>query len=120
MRSAIQYALKHKRRSVTIVHKGNIMKFTEGAFKDWSYAVATREFRALFDELSSGRTRMTPGTLAIIASRVFGLGPAALVGIGAVALVVVSPTFGGTASSKYLTSTVTTGTAASSPARLIH
>jgi isocitrate dehydrogenase len=45
MRSAIQYALKHKRRSVTIVHKGNIMKFTEGAFKDWGYAVATREFR---------------------------------------------------------------------------
>jgi len=45
VRAAIQYALKHKRRSVTIVHKGNIMKFTEGAFKDWGYAVATREFR---------------------------------------------------------------------------
>jgi isocitrate dehydrogenase len=45
VRAAIEYALKHKRRSVTIVHKGNIMKFTEGAFKDWGYAVATREFR---------------------------------------------------------------------------
>ena len=46
VRAAIKFALKHKRRSVTIVHKGNIMKFTEGAFKDWGYAVATREFRA--------------------------------------------------------------------------
>src|SRR5204863_4894786 len=46
VKSAIRYALKHKRRSVTIVHKGNIMKFTEGAFKDWGYGVATREFRA--------------------------------------------------------------------------
>jgi isocitrate dehydrogenase len=46
VRAAIRYALKHKRRSVTFVHKGNIMKFTEGAFKDWGYAVATREFRA--------------------------------------------------------------------------
>jgi hypothetical protein len=47
-----------------------------------SISTATREFRALFDELSSGRTRQTPGTLAIIAQRVLGLGPAAL---GAVA-----------------------------------
>ena len=46
VRAAIRYALKHKRRSVNIVHKGNIMKFTEGAFKDWGYGVATREFRA--------------------------------------------------------------------------
>ncbi|MCE9620429.1 MAG: NADP-dependent isocitrate dehydrogenase [Planctomycetes bacterium] len=45
VRSAIKYALKHKRKSVTIVHKGNIMKFTEGAFKDWAYALAAREFR---------------------------------------------------------------------------
>ncbi|MEA5556254.1 isocitrate dehydrogenase (NADP(+)) [Nodularia spumigena] len=43
--SAIAYALKEKRRSVTIVHKGNIMKFTEGAFKDWAYKVATTFFR---------------------------------------------------------------------------
>jgi isocitrate dehydrogenase len=45
IRAAIQYALKHRRRSVTIVHKGNIMKFTEGAFKDWGYNLATSEFR---------------------------------------------------------------------------
>ena len=46
IRSAIEYALKEKRRSVTLVHKGNIMKFTEGAFKDWGYALATSSFRA--------------------------------------------------------------------------
>lgn len=45
VRSAIKYALKNNRESVTIVHKGNIMKFTEGAFKDWSYQVALEEFR---------------------------------------------------------------------------
>jgi isocitrate dehydrogenase len=43
--SAIAYALKEKRRSVTLVHKGNIMKFTEGAFRDWGYQVATSHFR---------------------------------------------------------------------------
>ncbi len=43
--SAIRYALKEKRKSVTIVHKGNIMKFTEGAFKDWGYKVAVEYFR---------------------------------------------------------------------------
>ena len=44
--SAIAYALKEKRKSVTIVHKGNIMKFTEGAFKDWGYKIAVQFFRA--------------------------------------------------------------------------
>jgi isocitrate dehydrogenase len=44
VRAAIQYAIKHKRKSVTLVHKGNIMKFTEGAFRDWGYALARREF----------------------------------------------------------------------------
>ncbi len=44
--SAIGYALKHKRKSVTLVHKGNIMKFTEGAFREWGYKVATSFFRA--------------------------------------------------------------------------
>ena len=43
-RSAIEYALANKRKSVTIVHKGNILKFTEGAFRGWSYALAEREF----------------------------------------------------------------------------
>jgi len=45
-RKAIQYAIDNDRRSVTIVHKGNIMKFTEGGFRDWSYAIAQREFGA--------------------------------------------------------------------------
>jgi isocitrate dehydrogenase len=44
VRRAIQYALENKRRSVTIVHKGNIMKFTEGAFRDWGYELAREEF----------------------------------------------------------------------------
>jgi isocitrate dehydrogenase len=44
-RAAIEYALRHKRRSLTFVHKGNIMKFTEGAFRDWGYAVTVREYR---------------------------------------------------------------------------
>ncbi len=44
VRSAIQYAIDNKRKSLTIVHKGNIMKFTEGAFRNWSYALAEREF----------------------------------------------------------------------------
>ena len=44
-RAAIEYALRHARRSVTFVHKGNIMKFTEGAFREWGYALATREYR---------------------------------------------------------------------------
>jgi isocitrate dehydrogenase len=44
VRAAIQYALDHKRRSVTLVHKGNIQKFTEGAFQKWGYEVAAQEF----------------------------------------------------------------------------
>ncbi|MCY0896818.1 MAG: NADP-dependent isocitrate dehydrogenase [Alicyclobacillaceae bacterium] len=44
VRAAIEYALQHHRKSVTLVHKGNIMKFTEGAFKSWGYELAEREF----------------------------------------------------------------------------
>ena len=44
VRRAIQYALENNRRSVTIVHKGNIMKYTEGAFRDWGYELAREEF----------------------------------------------------------------------------
>jgi isocitrate dehydrogenase len=44
VRRAVQYALDHQLPSVTIVHKGNIQKFTEGAFRDWAYALAEREF----------------------------------------------------------------------------
>ena len=46
VRSAINYAIAQKRKSVTLVHKGNIMKFTEGAFRDWGYKVAREEFGA--------------------------------------------------------------------------
>jgi isocitrate dehydrogenase len=45
VRAAIRWALENKRKNVNIVHKGNIMKFTEGAFKDWGYHLAKREFR---------------------------------------------------------------------------
>jgi isocitrate dehydrogenase len=47
VRSAIEYAIANKSKSVTIVHKGNIMKFTEGAFRDWGYELAKREFGAV-------------------------------------------------------------------------
>ncbi|MFN7098379.1 MAG: NADP-dependent isocitrate dehydrogenase, partial [Gammaproteobacteria bacterium] len=54
--AAIQYAIDNDRRSVTLVHKGNIMKFTEGAFKDWGYQVAKEKFGA---ELLDGGPWMT-------------------------------------------------------------
>ena len=44
IRAALDYAILHKRKSVTLVHKGNIMKFTEGAFRDWGYALVKREY----------------------------------------------------------------------------
>src|SRR3954451_458351 len=44
IRAALDYAIRHKRKSVTLVHKGNIMKFTEGAFRDWGYAVTKNEY----------------------------------------------------------------------------
>ena len=46
VRKAIQYAIDHHKPSVTVVHKGNIMKYTEGAFRDWAYALAQKEFGA--------------------------------------------------------------------------
>jgi isocitrate dehydrogenase len=46
VRRAIQYALEHRRKNVTLVHKGNIQKFTEGAFRDWGYELAREEFRS--------------------------------------------------------------------------
>jgi isocitrate dehydrogenase len=52
VRAAIQYAIDNDRRSVTLVHKGNIMKFTEGGFRDWGYEVAKKEFGAV--ELDGG------------------------------------------------------------------
>ncbi|MCO7515188.1 NADP-dependent isocitrate dehydrogenase [Pseudomonas guariconensis] len=56
VRKALQYAVDNDRESVTLVHKGNIMKFTEGAFKDWGYEVARDEFKA---ELLDGGPWMT-------------------------------------------------------------
>jgi isocitrate dehydrogenase len=44
VRAALDYAIRHKRKSVNIVHKGNIMKFTEGAFRDWAYALVKHEY----------------------------------------------------------------------------
>ncbi|HJY35556.1 MAG TPA: isocitrate dehydrogenase (NADP(+)) [Vicinamibacterales bacterium] len=57
VRMAIKYAIEHKRKTVTIMHKGNIMKFTEGAFRDWGYEVAKAEFRDRIvteDEVAAG------------------------------------------------------------------
>ena len=54
---AVAFAVEHKRKSVTLVHKGNIMKFTEGAFRDWGYEVAKAEFRdhvVTEDEVTAG------------------------------------------------------------------
>ena len=57
VRAAIEYAITNKRKSVTLVHKGNIMKFTEGAFKNWGYELAKAEYGdkvVCFDELQDG------------------------------------------------------------------
>ena len=59
VRKAIQYAIDNGRRSVTLVHKGNIMKFTEGAFKSWGYELAAREFGATL--LEGGPWMKLPG-----------------------------------------------------------
>ncbi len=63
IRSAIGYALADKRESVTLVHKGNIMKFTEGGFRDWGYQLAKEEFGAT--ELDGGPWCRLPGGLVI-------------------------------------------------------
>jgi len=60
VRMALQYAIANNRKTVTIVHKGNIMKFTEGAFRDWGYEVAKAEFRDKIvteDEVGQGASR---------------------------------------------------------------
>jgi isocitrate dehydrogenase len=63
IRAAIEYALMQKYQSVTLVHKGNIMKFTEGAFRDWGYAVAREEYGAT--DLDGGPWCKLPGGLVI-------------------------------------------------------
>jgi isocitrate dehydrogenase len=62
-RAALEYAVRNKRKSVTLVHKGNIMKYTEGAFRDWGYDLAKREFGAV--ELDGGPWCKTPQGLVI-------------------------------------------------------
>ena len=63
VRAAIKYALEHKRKSVTLVHKGNIMKYTEGAFRDWGYALARRELGGV--EIDSGPWMKLPNGIII-------------------------------------------------------
>ena len=63
IRAAIAYAIEQKRKSVTLVHKGNIMKFTEGAFRDWGYELAKREFGAA--EIDGGPWCKLPNGIVI-------------------------------------------------------
>jgi isocitrate dehydrogenase len=63
IRSAIDYALTHKYESLTLVHKGNIMKFTEGGFRDWGYALAREEYGAV--EVDGGPWCRLPGGLVV-------------------------------------------------------
>jgi len=73
VRRAIQYALTHDRKSVTLVHKGNIMKFTEGAFRDWGYEVAKEQFREgilLESEWADQGATKLPGGKIILKDRI--------------------------------------------------
>jgi isocitrate dehydrogenase len=73
VRKAIQFAIDKKRTSVTLVHKGNIMKFTEGAFRDWGYEVALKEFRNFVvteDEVAKKFNNVAPAGKIIIKDRI--------------------------------------------------
>jgi isocitrate dehydrogenase len=63
VRAAIKYAIANKRKSVTIVHKGNIMKYTEGGFRDWAYALAKNEFGGV--EIDGGPWLKLPNGIVI-------------------------------------------------------
>jgi isocitrate dehydrogenase len=64
-RSAVEYAIANRRKSVTIVHKGNILKYTEGSFRSWSYALAEREFQdQVYTWLQWERTKASSGEKA--------------------------------------------------------
>jgi isocitrate dehydrogenase len=70
---AIQYALTHGRKSVTLVHKGNIMKFTEGAFRDWGYEVAKEKFIdhiLLENEMEEEGIKKVPSGKIVIKDRI--------------------------------------------------
>jgi isocitrate dehydrogenase len=73
VRKAIEYAIQYKLPSVTLVHKGNIMKFTEGAFKDWGYQVAKAEFAAATiteDEVYASHGGKAPAGRIVIKDRI--------------------------------------------------
>ncbi len=73
VRKAIQYAIDRKRRSVTLVHKGNIMKYTEGAFRDWGYKLAIKEFRSKIvteDEVWAKHNGKAPTNKIVIQDRI--------------------------------------------------
>ena len=73
VKKAIEYARDNKRKSVTLVHKGNIMKFTEGAFKEWGYNVAKTEFRDLIvteDELWAQHKGNLPDGKILVKDRI--------------------------------------------------
>jgi len=73
VRMAVQYALTHNRKSVTLVHKGNIMKFTEGAFRDWGYEVVREEFKdhiLLESEMEKEGIRKVPSGKIVIKDRI--------------------------------------------------
>ena len=63
IRAAIQYAMRYNRKSVTLVHKGNLMKFTEGAFRDWGYQLAKEEFGGV--EIDGGPWLKLPNGIVI-------------------------------------------------------
>ncbi|MEM3350564.1 MAG: NADP-dependent isocitrate dehydrogenase [Saccharolobus sp.] len=72
-RMAIKYAIEHKRKKVTIMHKGNVMKYTEGAFREWAYEVAINEFRdniVTEEEISKNYNGVPPSGKVIINDRI--------------------------------------------------
>ncbi len=79
MKSAVDYAIRNKRKSVTIVHKGNIMKYTEGAFRDWSYSAAERIFGdKVYTWAQWERTKKDKGEEAANAEQKAALGKGAI------------------------------------------
>ena len=65
IRAALDYALRHKRKSVTFVHKGNIMKYTEGAFRDWGYELVRREYKGKAVGWDDCNGKPPPGELLV-------------------------------------------------------
>jgi isocitrate dehydrogenase len=65
IRRAIQYAIENRRRSVTLVHKGNIMKFTEGAFRDWGYELVKEEFPDVCVTEAEAGAEAPPGKILV-------------------------------------------------------